>query len=347
MHLVSFERIGGAGRRHRTAAATLPSDRPVGGEPLEDSRPGAQRVGALIQLGAHAGSVVDLNRALAIKLAYEDVGAPEAEADSLIPPHMVSFLALGARAHDAAIEAFAFVTDALARYDAPDVVKARAVEHARDVRLCAPVPRPPKLVGVAGNHAGTNGRCEPVLFLKAASAVIATEDEIRLPVGCSQVDVAGGLAAIIGARAHRVSEAEALDFVVGYCPFNDVTAHDLAGVSAGGFIGKSCNTFSPLGPAIVTRDEIPDPQELALRTVISGEPAQLVSTKEMQLSVAAVIALASSILVLEPGDVILTGAHPGTGASRTPRWLRDGDHVEVEVERVGRLRNPVTAARPR
>jgi acylpyruvate hydrolase len=325
-------------------------DAALGLETLESVTCGARRLGAVIPSGPHAGDVVDLNRALAIKLALDDVGAPEAEADSLLPPQMRAFLERGPEALEVAGEALDFVADALDRYDAPDVLRAGVVEpHAR-VRLCAPVPRPGKILGVARNypaHAAERGGeppREPVLFLKAPSAVIGPGDEIRLPAASSQVDFEGELAAVIGRRTREVSAQDALAHVAGYCAANDVSARDFQNTRGQHFIGKSCDSFAPLGPALVTADEIPDPQGLALRTTVSGEVLQSASTKEMVFSVAELVAFASRLMTLEPGDVLLTGTPAGVGAARRPpRWLHDGDVVEVEIERVGRLRSYVRA----
>jgi 2-keto-4-pentenoate hydratase/2-oxohepta-3-ene-1,7-dioic acid hydratase in catechol pathway len=127
---------------------------------------------------------------------------------------------------------------------------------------------------------------------------------------------------------------------------NDVSARDFQNVRGQHFLGKSCDTFAPLGPALVTADEIPDPQDLALRTVVGGETLQSSRTKEMIFPVATLIAFASRLMTLEPGDVILTGTPAGVGAARTPpRWLREGELVEVEIERLGKLRNRVVRER--
>lgn len=336
MQLVTFER--------RSAEETHSmGDLALGFDGLELSTSGARRLGALVPHGHHAGSVVDLNRALALKLAADDVGAPEAEADSLLASSVLAFLRDGERAMQAAREAFDFAVDALDRYDAPDVQRAGVVEPRARVRLCAPVPRPGKLIGVARNypaHAAEQGGeppAEPLLFLKAPSAVIGPEDEIVLPVTSQQVDYEGELAVVIGRQARGLAVEEALGCVAGYCAANDVTARDFPR-----FIGKSGDCFAPLGPVLVTADEVPDPQDLAIRTTLSGEVVQSGRTKEMVFGVAELLAYASKLMTLEPGDVLLTGTPEGVGAARKPpRFLCDGDVVEVAVERLGRLRNYV------
>jgi 2-keto-4-pentenoate hydratase/2-oxohepta-3-ene-1,7-dioic acid hydratase in catechol pathway len=217
------------------------------------------------------------------------------------------------------------------------------------VRLHAPVRRPGKIVGVARNyadHARERGDAappvEPVLFIKAPSAVIGPEDEIVIPRTVEQADYEGELAVVIGRPAHHIAVEDAAAVVAGYCVGNDVTARDYQGVRGQRFLGKSCDTFAPLGPALVTADEIPDPQDLGIVTRLSGEVVQSARTKDMHFRVVEIISFASKLMTLEPGDVILTGTPAGVGASRDPaRWLRDGDVVEVEIERIGRLVNYV------
>jgi 2-keto-4-pentenoate hydratase/2-oxohepta-3-ene-1,7-dioic acid hydratase in catechol pathway len=178
--------------------------------------------------------------------------------------------------------------------------------------------------------------------LKAPSAVIGPDDEISLPADARRVCFQGALAAVIGVRTRNVAGPEALDRVAGYCAANDVNSPDLEDES----VGRSCDTFAPLGPWLVTTDEISDPADLGVRSAVSGEVVQLSRTKEMRFSIAQIITHAATIMTLEAGDVILAGAPSGVEVSvERERWIRDGDLVEVEVESLGRLRNYVTSAR--
>jgi 2-keto-4-pentenoate hydratase/2-oxohepta-3-ene-1,7-dioic acid hydratase in catechol pathway len=349
LHLVTFEQRDSREESECEPHATL-SDAALGFETLAFSPPGVRRFGALIPPGPHAGDVVDLNRALAVKLAYDDAGAPEAEADSLLPSSMHAYLKRPS-ARGRAETILAWTLDVLDRYDAPDLNRAGVVLPRRNVNLCAPVDRPGKIVAVARNysgHAAERGReipDEPTLFLKANSAVIGPNDDIVLPHASQQVDYEGELAVVIGHPAYEVDESEALDHVAGYTAANDVTARDYQNVRGQHWIGKSCDTFAPLGPALVTASEIPDPQDLGLRTIVSGETRQDARTKEMVFSVARLIAFASRLMTLEPGDVLLTGTPAGVGAAASPpRFLRDGDVVDVEIQGIGRLRNHVRSA---
>jgi acylpyruvate hydrolase len=350
MHLVNFKRIDS--HVPARSAGSL-GDTALGFEGLEPVLPGSRRLGAIIQLGPYAGSVVDLNRMLAINLAYDDVGAPEVEADSLVPPDLFSFLSLGASALKAAQIALDFAIDALDRYDAPDILRAGAVVPKTRIKIGAPLRHPGKIIGVAKNYLGRDATSPgpdamdvPALYLKAPSAVIGPHDEICLPAAASRVDFQGELAVVIGTRAKNISEHRALGYVAGYCVAVDITARDLE--RGGCEIGKSCDTFAPLGPALVTADEVPDPQALSIRSTLSGDVLQSSSTREMRFPVANIIAFASTMMTLEPGDVILTGAPSAVETSHgSPRWLRDGDIVEVEIDSLGRLRNYVTKAKTR
>lgn len=354
MHLVTFERIAqeGARRAERLDQRETLRRGGHGLDAIETGRPGSRRFGAVLPAGPNAGDIVDLNRALALKLAFEDVGAPEVEADSLVPPDALRFLLRFERALPAAREALAFVLDALERYDAPDLARAGVVEPRARVRLCAPVPRPGKILAVARNYAahaaeaGGKPPGEPVLFLKPGSAVVGPGDDIVIPRTCQQVDFEGELAVVIGRRAHCVSSERALGYVAGYTVANDVSARDFQNVRGQSFIGKACDSFAPLGPVLVSADAIPDPQDLGLRTVLSGELMQAARTKEMVFPVSDLIAFASGLMTLEPGDVLLTGTPAGVGAHRKPpRWLVPGDVVEIEIERIGRLHNHVRQER--
>lgn len=344
MHLVTFKRHERKRRDH--------SRPPSGGAsamdgPLDlDGHTGVRQLGAVLQRGTHAGWVVDLNRALAIKLAYDDAGAPEAEADSLLPSDVISFLRRGPTSREAARVALEFACDSLDRYDAPDVVRAGAVEPQSDLELSPPIPRPGKIIGVSGVRSEAAGEPEaarrvPELFLKAPTAVIGPDDEIELPDGAA-VDFGGELAVVIGAPTRNVTEEEALGSIAGYCAAAELTAR--APAWEAGSIGKSFDTFSPLGPALVTADEVPRPDELGIRSVVSGEVLHVSSTKALRFPVGSIVAFASSIMTLEPGDVILTGAPSAPERIGERRWLRDGDLIEVEIDALGRLRNFVTLA---
>ncbi len=348
MHLVCFEREReGVALPAVPGVASLAGALPLGLE-AGSVRAGCPRLGALLPAGPHAGDVVDLNRALAVRLALEDVGAPEAAADALLPSDVLAFLRRSDVSFPEARRVLEFVLSSLGRWDAPDLLRAEVVLPRRRVRLAAPVSRPGKILAVARNyraHAEERGGAapsEPVLFLKAPSAVIGPEDDIVLPRASEAVDYEGELALVVGRRARHLPAERALDCVAGYTVANDVSARDVQNVRGQHFIGKSCDSFAPLGPALVTADEIPDPQDLGLHTLVSGELLQSARTKEMIFTVAEILAFASRLMTLEPGDVLLTGTPAGVGAGRRPpRWLRDGDRVEVEIERIGRLGNDV------
>jgi 2-keto-4-pentenoate hydratase/2-oxohepta-3-ene-1,7-dioic acid hydratase in catechol pathway len=350
MRIVAFERRGPP----RGARRGELHDAYRGLEDLDEVPAGA-RVGALVApVGGADGTgpydLVDLHRALVLGLASEDVGAPEAEATSLLPSDPVAFLRLFPSAERAARRAEGFAARLLQQFGPLELAAAGALLRTAQVRLHAPVGLPRKILAVARNypaHADEQGAArpeEPVLFLKASSAVIGPGEAIRLPEASREVDYEGELAVVIGRRAHQVPRSHALEHVAGYTAANDVSARDYQGVRGQHFIGKSFDSFAPLGPALVTREEIPDPQALALATRVSGETLQSASTKEMGFSVAELIEFTSRICTLEPGDVLLTGTPAGVGKARKPpRWLRDGDEVEVEIERIGVLRNPVRA----
>jgi len=186
---------------------------------------------------------------------------------------------------------------------------------------------------------------EPVLFMKPTTAVCGPGDPIPLPA-CSrgpEVDYECELAVVIGKVGRDIPEERALEHVLGYTAANDVSARRWQKHNGGQWVrGKSFDGFCPLGPALVTRDEIPDPQRLALRTRLNGKVMQEGNTADMIFSVAQVVSFLSQDTTLLPGTVILTGTPPGVGFARTPPvFLEAGDQVEVEVEGIGTLANPV------
>jgi 2-keto-4-pentenoate hydratase/2-oxohepta-3-ene-1,7-dioic acid hydratase in catechol pathway len=216
-------------------------------------------------------------------------------------------------------------------------------------RLGAPVGCVSKFIGVGVNyaeHAAEMGRAapaEPVLFSKAVSSIAGPCDDLALPPGSTKVDHEVEIAVIIGRVARRVSEADALDYVAGYCVCNDVSERAWQHERGGQWLkGKSSDGFGPLGPWLVTRDEVPDPQNLGLWLELNGERMQNSSTSHMIFSVRSLVGYTSQFMTLLPGDVITTGTPPGVGAGRSPqRFLKPGDQLRLSVEGLGEQRQTV------
>lgn len=218
-------------------------------------------------------------------------------------------------------------------------------------RLLAPLVAPPILcIGLNyRRHAAESGLPAPdypVLFVKGPQSVQAPGAPILLPthLRSDQVDYECELAVVIGRPCKNVSRADALDYVLGYTCANDVSARDWQIERGGGqwCRGKFFDTFTPLGPCVVTPDEIPDPNDLAIRTVLNGDVVQDWTTADMIFDVPTLIEFLSGSTTLLPGTVILTGTPHGVGMAQTPpRWLRPGDVVTVEIEGIGSLTNPV------
>jgi 2-keto-4-pentenoate hydratase/2-oxohepta-3-ene-1,7-dioic acid hydratase in catechol pathway len=184
----------------------------------------------------------------------------------------------------------------------------------------------------------------PILFTKPASSIVANGEPIVLPRVSEQVDYEGELAVVIGRRGKYIAEQEALAHVAGYTCANDVSAHDLEFRTSQWTSGKMLDTFCPLGPVMVTADEIPDPGSLRLRTVLNGQTVQDACTSDMVFSVPFLVSYVSSLATLEPGDLILTGTPAGIGCNQKPPvFLRAGDRISIEIEGIGTLINPVVA----
>jgi acylpyruvate hydrolase len=230
--------------------------------------------------------------------------------------------------------------------DAPGVYQVASVE------LGPPVSDPDKIICIGVNyadHASEAGlaRTEvPLFFAKFRNSLTGPTSPIHLPRVSSQIDYEGELAVIIGTRCKEVSEQEALQYVAGYSIMNDVSARDLQMQTSQYMAGKALDTFAPMGPGMVLASDIPNPQTLQLTTRVNGQVVQHASTASMNFSVAAIISFLSSLMTLEPGDIIATGTPSGVGFKRTPPlFLREGDVTEVEIEGIGHLRNPVVGTR--
>jgi 2-keto-4-pentenoate hydratase/2-oxohepta-3-ene-1,7-dioic acid hydratase in catechol pathway len=216
------------------------------------------------------------------------------------------------------------------------------------VTLMAPMPKPRRIFGIAHNYRdalaerGMALPDKPVLFMKAQRTIIGCGEPIVLPKGIGGVTYEAELAAVIGTRAEKVSKERALDHVVAYGCFNDISASEI--IKADGHFnrGKNFATFGPFGPYLASRDEVKDPHALTVTLKVDGRTLQSGTTRNMLFDVADLVAYLSTLQVLEPGDIIATGTPAGVaGLHKPPAWLQPGSTVEVEVEGLGRLHNPI------
>lgn len=218
-----------------------------------------------------------------------------------------------------------------------------------EVRLHAPIARPGKIIGIGLNysdHAEETGADipeKPIVFAKYPNTIIGPGEAIRIPAVTEQADYEAELAVVIGRSARHVDPGDALECVFGYMNANDVSSRDLQFSEGGQWTrSKSLDTFAPIGPYLVSREDVPDPQNLSIKATLNGEVMQEGTTEKMIFSVAEVISFLSKGMTLEPGDIILTGTPPGVGVARDPQvFLKDGDEVTIEIEGLGVLTNPV------
>lgn len=271
---------------------------------------GRARIGAI-----DAGEVVDLSRA-----------APQ------LPTEMTALLAKGEAALDGARRAVEGGAGRLAL---------------ESVALRSPLLRPPKILAVGLNYrdhiaeAGLGTPSVPMIFNKQSTSVTGPTDPIQLPRVSDKVDYEGELAVVIGRRCRHVPREKALDVIAGYAVANDVSVRDWQMRVPTFTMGKSWDTHCPLGPWITTRDEIPDPHALELRTWVNGELRQHSNTRHLLFDAFDLIEHLSTAFTLEPGDVISTGTPGGVGSAMDPRrYLKPGDVVRVAIEGLGELENP-------
>lgn len=297
--------------------------------------------------------VVDLERGYAAILEAQGVPRAAGRAAALLPPRLKEVLEGGRESLGAAVQV---VEAARSRLTSDTAIwEARGVATPLDrVRLWAPVPDPDKIICIGRNyraHAEEGGGKvpeAPELFAKFANSLVGHKWPIELPAISQEVDYEAELAVVIGTRAKDVSAAEALDYVVGYTILHDVSARDYQMRTSQWLAGKGMDTFGPMGPWIVTMDEIRDPQRLQMRLELGGDVLQDANTSTMVFSVAEAVAFISNVMTLEPGDVISTGTPEGVGFVRTPPiYLKAGDVVNITVEGIGTLSNPIAAPRPR
>ena len=216
--------------------------------------------------------------------------------------------------------------------------------------MSLPIAVPGKIVCVGLNyrdHAAESGMAlpeRPLLFSKWPNTLVGPGDPIVLPAISNEVDYEAELGVVIGRRASRVSQADALSYVGGYVCANDVSARVVQFLDGQWARGKSLDTFCPVGP-LVPASEVPDPQALRIRAILNGRTVQDSNTEQMVFTVAEIIAYISQAITLEPGDLILTGTPPGVGFARKPPiFLQPGDEITIEIDGIGALTNPVHSA---
>jgi 2-keto-4-pentenoate hydratase/2-oxohepta-3-ene-1,7-dioic acid hydratase in catechol pathway len=264
--------------------------------------------------------------------AYIDLHAT----DATLPASVRGLLAAGPEAMKAAAAAVS----------RPEAVRIPV----REAKLLPPVPDPAKIVCVGLNyrdHAAESGvpiPKEPVLFSKYATALVGPDEPIVLPAVSQKVDYEAELVIVLGRGGRHLSKEAAAGHIAGYTIGHDVSARDWQLEKDGKqwMVGKTFDTFAPLGPELVTADEVGDPHNLAIRLRLNGETMQNSTTRQMIFSTPEVVAYLSQVFTLEPGDLIYTGTPPGVGFARKPPvFLKGGDMVEVEIEKLGVLRNPI------
>jgi 2-keto-4-pentenoate hydratase/2-oxohepta-3-ene-1,7-dioic acid hydratase in catechol pathway len=222
-----------------------------------------------------------------------------------------------------------------------------------EVQLLSPLLRPPRIFCVGLNyvdHAAESKmvvQAVPTIFMKLASGITGPDSEIVLPANSTQPDYEAELAVVIGRAARNVTRENWRECVFGYTILNDVSARDVQLATSQWTLGKSFPTFCPIGPWVMTADELADPHSLDVRLTIDGEALQQANTRDLIFDIPAVLGYISAIVPLEPGDIVSTGTPQGVGLGRTPpRWMRPGEEVAIEIGGIGRLVNRTVAARP-
>ena len=305
------------------------------------------RIGAVIN-----EHVLDLQMACELYYAERGHGKPHVLARALFPTSMVDFLQGGNEAMDLARTLAADFLDYMGTPRVrKDLIERRIVAPLKGLRLAAPVPRPGKILGLGLNYWDHAKEAKqeppevPAIFTKSPGCVIGPGDPILLPKVSNQVDYEVEFAFVIGRRAKDVPDARALDYVAGYTIFHDVSARDYQLVTSQWHIGKTFDTFGPMGPYLVTRDEVPNPHALDIELRLNGEIMQHSNTRNLVFGVPRLVAYLSSVMTLEPGDIVATGTPGGVGMYMDPpRFLRPGDVCNLTIEKLGTLENPVAAA---
>ncbi len=304
------------------------------------SHAGFTRLGAVTS----DNEVVDLNYAYQALLENRENLRAELIAEAYVPADMKGFLEGGNESLSLLQEVIDFAINHRNEFK-------HKLVHAFDaVKLEAPVTNPGKIICVGHNyreHILEMGReipKEPVVFAKFANTVLSPQDDIPFFPISDQLDYEAEFAFIIGKRARNVSREDALEYVAGYTIANDVTYRDIQRRTLQWLQGKTVEGSLPIGPWLVTRDELKDPSGLSVRLTVNGEERQKTNTANFVFDVQYMVEFLSNLMTLEPGDIILTGTPGGVGVARNPQvFLKDGDIVRVEIDKIGVLENKVSA----
>lgn len=303
------------------------------------SREGFSRIGALL---TESNQVVDLNYSYQAQLQSEGKYRYKEIAEAFVPAKMEAFLQGGEESRELAKKAVEYALENTAAF------AHKLVYNKEEVKVEAPVLNPGKMICVGHNyreHILEMGREipeNPVVFAKFANTIVGPEDDIPYYPISEQLDYEAEFAFVIGKQARNVSEEDALDYVAGYTIANDVTYRDIQRRTLQWLQGKSVEGSAPMGPWLVTTDEITDPSGLEIVLTVNGEERQRSNTKNLVFTVQKLVAFLSNLMTLEPGDIILTGTPGGVGVAREPQvFLKDGDVVKVEIDRIGALENKV------
>ncbi|PFD94686.1 FAA hydrolase family protein [Bacillus cereus] len=301
----------------------------------------SHRTGAILN-----DQVIDLHIAYKSLLTSEGKIRAQQITDAYVPADMTGFLQGGNESAKLAKKAIEFALEN------KTVNGYRLIYDLSEVKVEAPVPAPGKMICVGHNYREHILEMKrelppyPVVFAKFANTVVGPQDDIPFFPISEQLDYEAEFAFVIGKRARNVSQAEALDYVAGYTIVNDVTYRDLQRRTLQWLQGKTVEGSAPMGPWLITSDELTNPSGLEVVLTVNGEERQRSNTANLVFSVQYLIEFLSNLMTLEPGDVILTGTPGGVGVARNPQvFLKDGDIVRIEIDQIGVLENKVTTVK--
>ncbi|WP_019636441.1 fumarylacetoacetate hydrolase family protein [Paenibacillus fonticola] len=304
------------------------------------STAGAVRIGCI-----NGEQVVDLNYACLAQLEADGAIRAKQIAEAFVPANMVEFLQGGTESMELAKRAVDYALNHV------DTIPYPVIHNTEDVKIEAPVLNPSKIICVGHNYREHILEMKrelpefPVIFAKYPNTIIGPQDDIPYFSISEQLDYEAEFVFVVGKRARNVSQADALDYVAGYTIANDVTYRDIQRRTIQWMQGKAVDGSAPMGPWMVTSDELQDPSGLEVVLTVNGEERQRSNTANLVFTVQRLVEFLSGLMTLEPGDVILTGTPGGVGFARDPQvFLKDGDVVRIEIDKIGALENKVSKA---